>query len=265
MNMNKLLENQVAIITGAASGVGKASTLLFTDHGAKVLALDIDADALTALASEVAERGRSVETAICNVADESEVNAAVTTAVELFGRLDIMFNNAGIQIRPKPVKENSDAFLDGTQAELETLSAVNSAGVVSGCRAAIAQFIRQGDGGCIVNTASIAGLFGYASPVYGATKGFVTSLTRSLAIQYAEHDIRINSLCPSGMVTNFGPWGTSAHTEELEKLSARMQPLGRNIEPIECAHAALFLASRLAPNITGVNLPIDGGLSAGKK
>jgi NAD(P)-dependent dehydrogenase (short-subunit alcohol dehydrogenase family) len=112
----------------------------------------------------------------------------------------------------------------------------------------------------IVNTASVAGLIGYGGVVYGATKGAVTSLTRTLAIEVAAQNVRVNSVCPAGMPTKFTPFSTS---EQAVANMAATHPLGRAIDPAECASAALFLASDLAANITGVNLPVDGGLAAG--
>ena len=143
--------------------------------------------------------------------------------------------------------------------------AVNARSVFFGCREAVLQFKRQGDGGVIVNTASVAGMVGLGSAVYGATKAMIIQLTRALAIEGAADGIRVNCICPGGMCTNFGVPEHMAfgerRPEDLEQ-AARMHPLGMPITPEDCAWAALYLASDLAANVTGVALPIDGGYVA---
>jgi NAD(P)-dependent dehydrogenase (short-subunit alcohol dehydrogenase family) len=197
----------------------------------------------------------------CDVAVSSAVDALVASAIKAFGRLDVMYNNVGITLQPKP-GQPLRTFANTTQEEIDRLYAVNVGGVMNGCRAAVRQFELQGGGGVIVNTASVAGLIGYGGTVYGSTKGAVTTLTRTLAIELAPQGIRVNSVCPAGMPTNFIGGGVSMSDAARASMSAA-HPLGRPIEPLECANAALFLASDLASNITGVNLPVDGGLTAG--
>ena len=176
-----------------------------------------------------------------------------------------MYNNAGISTKLKPTG-GSSSFMDTTHEELMRLTEINVGGVVNGSRAAIRVFQRQGGGGVIVNTASIAGLIGYGGPIYSSTKGAVTTLTRSLALQYAGEGIRVNAVCPSAMMTNFATAaGAGELRPEIVEWSARMHPTGRNTDPMDCAKGALFLASDLASQITGVNLPVDGGISAGIK
>lgn len=259
--MTGLVEGKVVIITGAGSGVGHAASLLFARHGAKVVVSDVDGAAAGATAAEVTCEGGTAIARACNVADAASVDALVQVAVEAFGRLDVMYNNAGITIQAKP-GQGSRLFVDAAQEDIDRLYAVNVGGVINGCKAALRQFEAQGGGGVIVNTASVAGLVGYGSVVYGSTKGAVTTLTRALAIEVAGQGIRINSVCPAGMPTNF--MGSDIASSEAARASMGMaHPLGRPIEPIDCANGALFLASDLASNITGVNLPVDGGLSAG--
>lgn len=258
--MDGLLKNKVVVITGAGSGVGRESTILFARHGAKVLALDIDGAATEAAAETARGEGGTVEAQRCDVTDGEGMKAAVAFAVERFGRLDVMFNNAGV------TSSGSVAdFLDGTMADLLRLTEINVGGVLNGVRAAVPQFRAQGGGGVIVNTASLAGLISYGNPVYSATKGAVTTLTRSIALRYAAEGIRVNAVCPAAMMTNFGMAEGFNRTPEIERYSASLFPIGRNIEAIECANAALFLASDLSSALTGVNLPVDGGISAGIK
>lgn len=259
--MQGLIYGKVAIITGAGSGLGHAAALLFARHGAKVVLADIAAASAEATAATVRAEGGSALALGCDVANAGAVDALVRAAVEAFGRLDIMYNNVGITIQPKP-GQGMRRFVDTTQEEIDRLFAVNVGGVMNGCRSAIKQFEAQGGGGVIVNTASVAGLVGYGGVVYGSTKGAVTILTRTLALEVAAQGIRVNSVCPAGMPTNFIAGGGGASERARASMSAT-HPLGRPIEPMECASAALFLASDLASNITGVNLPVDGGLSAG--
>lgn len=255
--MQGLLHEKVAIITGAGSGVGRAAALLFAQHGAKVVAADIDLQAVEEVAAEVVAAGGEALAVECDVADTGSVSALVEAAVEQFGRLDVMYNNAGISTQP------GQTFMDSSDEDLEKLTSVNVGGVIHGCKSAIRQFEAQGDGGNIVITASVAGLIGFGGVVYGSSKGAVTSLTRGLALEVAKKGIRVNSVCPAAMATNFGG-GVLKMSDAAKQHAAAYHPLGRVVEPEECAAAALFLASDLASNITGVNLPVDGGLSAGK-
>lgn len=256
--MGELLKGKIAIITGAGSGVGRAASRIFAHHGAKVVAADVDEAAAAVTAGLVKEAGGEVIAAACDVASEVAVRKLVAHTVETFGRLDIIYNNAGITIQPR----TSRRFTDASQADIDRLYAINVDGVIHGCKAAIRQFEVQGGGGIIVNTASVAGLVAYGNVVYGSTKGAVVALTRGLALEYASQGIRVNSVCPAGMPTNFIEGG-AAMSDAARASMSETHPLGRPIEPEDCANAALFLASDLASNITGVNLPVDGGLSAG--
>ena len=254
--MEGLLQGKIAIITGAGSGVGKAAALLFAQHGAKLVVADIDAAAIEATAAAVGDAAIPVT---CNVSKAEEVDALVAAAVQKYGRLDIIYNNAGITLPLVPGK-GMKRFVECDQADADRLFGVNVYGVINGCRAAIRQFEAQGGGGVIVNTASVAGLIGYGGTIYGATKGAITSLTRALALEVAAQGIRINSVCPAGMATNFT---AGSQSEQAIASMSASHPLGRPIDPEECAAGALYLASDLASNVTGVNLPVDGGLSAG--
>ncbi len=256
--MNGLLHEKVVVITGAGSGVGLAASLLFAEHGAKVVAADIDLSSVEQTAAQIRAAGGESVAVRCDVTDGQSVDAAVAAAVESFGRLDVMYNNAGITTKP------GQGFMETPDKDLEVLNAVNVGGVIHGCQSAIRQFDLQGGGGCIVITASVAGLIGFGGAVYGSTKGAVTSLVRTLALEIAGKGIRINSVCPAAMPTNFGG-GVLKGSDAARQHTASMHPLGRVIEPRECASAALFLASDLASNITGVNLPVDGGMAAGKQ
>lgn len=265
MTMQGLLEGKVAVITGAGSGVGRAATLLFTEHGAKVIAADIDLANAEKTAEMARAQGGEAKAIGCNVADPGSVNAAVAAAVEAYGQLDIIYNNAGITINPVPGK-GLLPLAEAPAEEMKRVEDVNINGVIYGCQAAIRQFEQQGRGGAIVNTASVAGLIGYGGVLYGATKGAVVALTRTLAIEVAAQNIRVNSVCPAGMLTHYsGMDPDSPNAEQIKAGMGRVHPLGRPIDPSDTAAAAMFLASDLASNITGVNLPVDGGLTAGRK
>ena len=263
--MEGLITGKVVVITGAGSGVGRAATQLFTRHGAKVVAADIDLASAEETVVLVKAAGGEARAMACNVAEEAAVIATIKAAVDAYGRLDIMYNNAGISASVGPDRELK-TLLETTIQDIERVEAVNVHGVIFGCQAAIRQFQRQGGGGVIVNTASIAGLIGFGGSAYGATKGAVVSLTRTLALEWAAQGIRVNSVCPAGMLTHFsGMDPQGANAEAIRSGMGSLYPLGHAIDPLDCANAALFLASDLAASITGVNLPVDGGLAAGVK
>lgn len=263
--MQGLLEGKVAVITGAGSGVGRAAVKLWTEHGAKVIAADINlpsAEESVKLAGTPQGHARAVA---CNVADPAQVEAAVQAAVETFGRLDVIYNNAGITINLVP-GQGLKKFVDATTEDMKRIEDVNINGVFYGAQSAIRQFDRQGGGGVIVNTASVAGMIGYGGVVYGTSKGAVVNFTRGLAIEVADKDIRVNSVCPAGMLTHYsGMDPDSPNAAAIKQGMGKAHPLGRDIDPRDTAAAAMFLASDLASNITGVNLPVDGGLTAGRK
>jgi NAD(P)-dependent dehydrogenase (short-subunit alcohol dehydrogenase family) len=268
--MQGLLEGKVAIVTGAGSGVGRAAVKLWAEHGAKVIAADINLPSAEESVKLAGAPQGQVKAAQCNVADPAAVDAVVALAVETFGRLDIIYNNAGITVNPVP-GVGLRTLVDLPHDEMRKVEDVNINGVIYGAQAAIRQFDAQtesgqGNGGVIVNTASVAGLTGYGGVLYGATKGAVVALTRTLAIEVAERNIRVNSVCPAGMLTHYsGMDPDSPMKDRILEGMGKAHPLGRAIDPADTAAAAMFLASDLASNITGVLLPVDGGLTAGRK
>jgi NAD(P)-dependent dehydrogenase (short-subunit alcohol dehydrogenase family) len=263
--MQGLLEGKVAVITGAGSGVGRAAVKLWAEHGAKIIAADINLPSAEESAKLAGAQQGQIKAVECNVADPDSVEAAVQLAVATFGRLDVIYNNAGITVNPIP-GVGLRKLVELPHDDMRRVEEVNINGVIFGCQSAIRQFERQGGGGVIVNTASVAGMIGYGGVLYGATKGAVVQLTRGLAIEVAEKNIRVNSVCPAGMLTHYS--GMDPDSPDKDAILASMgkaHPLGRSIDPADTAGAAMFLASDLASNITGVNLPVDGGLTAGRK
>jgi NAD(P)-dependent dehydrogenase (short-subunit alcohol dehydrogenase family) len=261
--MTGLLAGKVAVITGAGSGIGRASALLFARHGASVIAADVDEAGAQESARMACKEGGRAQAIACDVTDAAAVDAAVACAVGAFGKLDIMFNNAGIAAKVPPGKVRP-TIEETPYEEIRRVSAVNIDGVIFGCQAAVRQFVAQGAGGVIVNTSSIGGLMGATATLYSATKGAVVALTRTLAMEVAKHGIRVNAICPGGMLTHFG--GLDPDVSNADEIRARIAceyPLAVPILPEDCANAALFLASDMAAKITGHNLPVDCGKTVG--
>jgi len=262
--MNELLSGRVSVITGGGSGVGRAAALEFARNGARIVVGDVRDDWGTDAVALVDKAGGEAEFVHCDATDEHDMEALVTAAVARFGRLDVMYNNVGI------ATPNRVAFHEQDVADYDRLMAVNLRSMLLGCRAAVRQFLAQGPdaegrGGVIVNTGSVAGMVGWGSVAYGVSKSGGIQLTRALAIEVAPHNIRVNCVCPGAIDTNFGRPDDDAFRErsstELDALGS-YHPLGRAIAPEDVAQAALFLASDLASNVTGVALPVDGGYIA---
>ncbi|OHV43840.1 glucose 1-dehydrogenase [Pseudofrankia sp. BMG5.36] len=257
-----LLDGKSTVVTGAGSGVGRASALRFAEEGARVVCADIDLGSAKETVRLIEAAGGTAVAVACDVATEGDVAAMVAAAVDQFGRLDVMFNNAGI-----PTPRFGSGLTDHTVADFDRLVGVNLRGVFLGSRQAVLRFRDQGDGGVIVNTGSVAGLVSWGGSVYGATKAAVHQLTRAVAIEGAPFGIRANAICPAGMpATRFMAAGGMPDSPETRERTAQqvgaMHPLGRPITVEDCAEAAVFLASDRAANITGVLLPIDGGYVA---
>ena len=257
-----LLQDKSVIITGSGSGVGRASALRFAAEGARVVVADVRDDWAKETVRLIEADGGTAIAQHCDVTAEADVVATVDAAVAQYGRLDVMFNNAGVAT-PRP----GITLEDHTVEDHERLMAINVRGVFLGCKYAVIQFKKQGDGGVIVNTGSVAGMVGWGGTVYGASKGAVNQITRGIAIECAPWNIRVNAICPAGMpFTNFSvpdaTAGSEGMAEEIGTQVGQMHPLGRPITAEDCAEAALFLASDAARNITGVLLPVDGGYVA---
>ena len=250
------LKDKVALITGAASGIGRASALRFAREGAKVVAVDTNFEGVAETVREVGEEGGTALAVVADVTDARSVRRMIAAAVETYGRLDILFNNAGISIR--------GTVLEIDERDFDRLFAVNVKGVFLGCKEAIPVMKSQG-GGVILNTASQLGVVGIeASAVYPATKGAVIQLTRCLALDHAADGIRVNCVCPGPVDTPLSRSNREQTPDPEASLRSRIEriALGRIGEPEEIAGVAAFLCSEEASFITGAAILADGGWTA---
>ncbi|MEZ0362711.1 SDR family NAD(P)-dependent oxidoreductase [Mycobacterium sp. pUA109] len=257
-----VLSGKSAIITGAGSGVGRASALRFAAEGAAVVCADIDVEHAKDTASQIEAAGGTATAIGTDVANEQQVREMITAAVDHYGRLDVLFNNVGV-----PTPRLGALLEDHSLEEFNRLVAVNLGGIFLGCKYAVLRFKEQGTGGVILNTGSVAGLVAWGGSVYGATKGGVLQLTRAVAIEAAPFGIRVNAICPAAMpLTGFmAAGGLQVDEAQRDAIAAKVgaqHPLGRAITAEDCAEAALYLVSDAAANVTGVALPVDGGYVA---
>jgi NAD(P)-dependent dehydrogenase (short-subunit alcohol dehydrogenase family) len=243
------LDNKVAVITGAASGIGRASAIRFAAEGAKVVVADLAEREGTELATEIAGTYVSVD-----VADEASVEALYATTEDTYGGIDILFNNAGIS-----PPEDDSILTTGIDA-WRRVQEVNLTSVYLCCRYGIPHLQRRG-GGSIINTASFVAVLGSATSQisYTASKGGVLSMSRELGVQFAREGIRVNALCPGPVNT---PLLRELFAKDPERAARRLVhvPLGRFAEPEEIASAALFLASDDSSFITASTFLVDGGI-----
>ena len=256
------LEGKVAIVTGGSGGIGKATAELFAAEGARVLIADVNDDAGEALACELGETAAYRHT---DVGNKAEVEALVAEAVARFGRLDIMFNNAGISCAAFP------DFIDDTFENFHEVIAVNLFGPMVGTQAAARVMIGQGGGGVILNNASIAGLLaGQAMMTYRASKAGLIHFSKSAAIDLARYGIRVNCLVPGHIQTSLSSFEQGSQADNVADLTKQIdavylsnQPLKRRGQAEDVAQAALYLASDRARQVTGIAMPVDGGVTTG--
>jgi len=249
------LKNKVALITGAGSGIGRESALLFAREGASVVVVDLAPATGRKTAEDIVSAGGSALFIRADVSRAEEARGMIAAAEEAYGKLDVLFNNAGIF----PAADGS--VTDTDEETWDLVLAVNLKGVFLGCKYGIPALLRAG-GGSIINTASFVALMGAATPqiAYTASKGGVLALTREIAVEFARKGIRANALCP-------GPVDTPLLAElfsDPERRARRMVhiPMGRLARGEEVARAALFLASEESSYINGTAFTVDGGITS---
>jgi len=252
--MAGLLHGKVALITGAASGIGRATAIAAAREGAKVLVVDA-VPAGEDTVKLIKDAGGEAAFHKCDVTRAAEVEATVAAAVKLFGRLDCAHNNAGIIGK-------SLHTADDTEENFDRIIAVDLKGVWLCMKYEILQMLKQGARGAIVNTASAAGLVGsHGQPAYTAAKHGVIGLTKVAALEYARHDIRVNSVCPGVIDTAMVAEMVTGHPRLRDRLIA-VEPIRRMGKPQEIGEAVVWLMSDYASFVTGASLPVDGAMTA---
>jgi NAD(P)-dependent dehydrogenase (short-subunit alcohol dehydrogenase family) len=249
------LKDKVAIITGGGSGFGEVTARLFAREGAAIMLADINGEAAQTVADSIASEGGQVGWVRTDVTSSSSVEAMVQAALNRFGRVDILFNNAGI--------EGFGTVVDTDENAWERIFAVHVRGTYLCSKYALPAMIEGRRGGSVVNVSSVAGLVGIRNmTAYSAAKGAILSMTRSMAVDFAQYGVRVNCVAPGTTMTPMGQRLVEGDTPEQLALRMSRYPLNRFGRPEEIANAVLFLASDESSYATGSCLVVDGGLTA---
>jgi len=250
--MNISFEGKVALVTGAASGLGLATARAFAESGASVVLADWNEKAARTAADELAAQGHKAIAIRCDVADDAQVEAMVAQTVAAFGRLDAAYNNAGVQ---NVLAEMADT----TREDYDRVMGINLRGEWSCMKFELQQMRKQGSG-AIVNCSSLGGLVGGAERgIYHAAKHGILGFTKSAALEYAARGIRINAICPGLIWTPMADQMVAAGQGDALKAMEKSVPMGRVGRPEEIANAVLWLCSDAASYVTGQSISVDGG------
>jgi NAD(P)-dependent dehydrogenase (short-subunit alcohol dehydrogenase family) len=245
------LEKKVALVTGAAQGIGLACARALAAEGARVMLADVNGDAAKRAAEGLRAEGKQSAHVACDVSRKADVDRAVTSTVEAFGRLDILVANAGIV--------HAADFLDLAEADFDRVIGVNLKGVFLAGQAAARQMVKQGGGGAIINMSSVNAVLAIPNQVpYVVSKGAINQLTKVMSVSLAPHGIRVNGIGPGTILTELAKTAVLGNREAERKILSRT-PMGRMGEPDEIAGVAVFLASDEASYMTGQTLYPDGG------
>jgi NAD(P)-dependent dehydrogenase (short-subunit alcohol dehydrogenase family) len=256
------LVNKVALITGAGNGIGRATAQLFAQEGAKVVVQDVNADMAQETVQLIGKAGGEAVSIGGDVASSADAEAMVNKAVDTYGRLDVLFNNAGVW--------HGGTILDIGEADWDRTMEVNVKGIYLVSRYAVQHMMRQ-EGGSIINAASVAALRGSPmSAAYNASKGAVLLLTKCMALDFGRYGIRVNCTCPGVIATQmadqlltYRSLGDDDRKQALLETYEERHAVGRFGQPEEVAKVVLFLASDESSFVSGAAWPVDGGLSAG--
>jgi len=249
------LQDKVSIITGGASGMGRVAAQMFAAEGARVVVADVTEEAAESVVADVKAAGGQATAVVADVSKEADARRMVDHAIATYGRVDVLYNNAGIM----PQADHS--VIDTSVEDWDRVMAVNVRGVFLGCKYAIPRMVEQGSGS-VINISSFVALVGCSNPqdAYTASKGAVLALTKSLAVQFAPQGVRTNAICPGPVETPLlMDW--LVKDEEAKRIRLARNPTGRFGKPEEIVHMAIYLASDESRWTNGAAMVVDGGIT----